>query len=118
MPTDQTPTDISLAGVLDTTVGVAADGNTFTNTGYEFAEIINGAGAPITVTVDVYPSGGPGAPGGYVVTNPEITVANGTRKRIGPFRKRDFNNAAEKVLITTSSQTTITMGVYRLTPTP
>jgi hypothetical protein len=116
--TDQTPTNIALAGVADTTSAAAADGNTFTNTGYEFAEVINGSGAPITVTIDVYPSGGGGAPEGLTVTDPTVTVAAGARKRIGPFRKRLFNDASEKVKLTFSSTTTITVGVYRLTPTP
>lgn len=116
--TDQTPTNIALAGVADTTSAASADGNTWTNTGYEFAEVINGSGGSITVTIDVYPSGGDGAPEGLTVTDPTVTVANGARKKIGPFRKRLFNDGSEKVKLTFSATTSVTVGVYRLTPTP
>jgi hypothetical protein len=116
--TDQTPTAIALAGVADTTSAAAADGNTFTNTGYEFAEVINGSGGSITVTIDVYPSGGQGSPDGLTVTDPTVTVANGARKKIGPFRKRLYNNGTEKVKLTCSGTTSVTVGVYSLAPTP
>ena len=116
--TDQTPTDISVAGVVDATSAADATGNTWTNTGYEYAEVINAAGAPITVTIDVYPSGGQGAPGGLTVTDPTVSVTNGTRKRIGPFPRAFYNDANNKVKLTFSSPTSVTVGVYRLTPAP
>lgn len=116
--TDQTPTEITVAGIVDTTSAADVTGNTFTNTGYEYVEVINGAGAPITVTFDAFPSGGQGAPGGLVVTDPAVSVTNGTRRRFGPFPKSIFNNAAGKVTVTFSSVTTITVGVYRLSPQP
>lgn len=116
--TDQTPTDIALAGIADTTSAADATGNTFTNTGYEFAEVINGSGASITVTVDAFPVGGQGSPDGLTVTDPTVTVAAGTRKKIGPFRRGTFNDSAAKVKLTFSAVTTITVGVYRLSPSP
>ena len=116
--TDQTPTDITLAGVADTTSAAAADGNTFTNTGYEFVEVINADASPTTVTIDVYPSGGGGSPESLTVTDPTVTVSAGTRKKFGPFRKRLFNNGSEKVKVTCSNVTSVTVGVYRLTPSP
>jgi hypothetical protein len=116
--TDQTPTDIPLAGVIDTTSAAAADGNTFTNTGYEFVEVVNANGSTITVTIDVYPSGGGGAPEGLTVTDPTVSILTATRKRFGPFRKRLFNDASEKVKITCSATSGVTVGVYRLTPSP
>lgn len=116
--TDQTPTNIALAGVADTTSAASADGNTFTNTGYEFAEVINANGSSITVTIDVYPSGGQGSPDGFTVTDPTVSIANGARKKIGPFRKRAFNDGSEKVKLTFSATTGVTVGVYRLTPSP
>lgn len=114
--TDQTPTDISLAGVADTTSAADATGNTFTNTGYEFAEVINGSGSSLTVTIDAFPAGGQGTPDGLTVTDPTVTVSAGTRKKIGPFRKSTFNDANNKVKLTFSATTTITVAVYRLTP--
>lgn len=116
--TDQTPTNIALAGVADTTSAASADGNTFTNTGYEFVEVINADASPTTVTIDVYPSGGDGAPEGLTVTDPTVVVAAGTRKKFGPFRKRLYNNGSEKLKVTCSNVTSVTVGVYRLTPSP
>ena len=116
--TDQTPTNIAIAGVSDTTSAAAADGNTFTNTGYEFVEVINGDASPTTVTIDVYPSGGEGSPEGLAVTDPTVVVTAGTRKKFGPFRKRIYNNGSEKVKVTCSNVTSVTVGVYRLTPSP
>ena len=116
--TDQTPTNIALAGVADTTSAASADGNTFTNTGYEFVEVINADASPTTVTIDVYPSGGGGAPEGLTTTDPTVVVAAGTRKKFGPFRKRLYNNGSEKVKVTCSNVTSVTVAVYRLTPSP
>lgn len=116
--TDQTPTAIVIAGVADTTSAAAADGNTFTNTGYQFVEVINADASPTTVTIDVYPSGGQGAPGGLTVTDPTVTVSAGTRKKFGPFSKRMYNNGSEKVKITCSNVTSVTVAVYTLTPNP
>lgn len=116
--TDQTPTAITLAGVADTTSAAAADGNTFTNTGYQFVEVINGSGGSITVTIDVYPSGGQGAPESLTVTDPTVTIADGARKRFGPFRKSLFNDGSEKVKVTCSATTSVTVGVYTFTPNP
>ena len=116
--TDQTPTNIALTGVADTTVAADITGNTFTNTGYEIAEIINGSGASINVTLDAFPAGGQGAPDGLVVSDPVVAVPAGTRKKIGPFRKGTFNDAANKVKLTCSAVTTVTVAVYLFNPQP
>jgi len=117
--TNHTPTDITKAGILDTTsAAVATDGNTWVNTGYEFAEVINGSGSSITVTIDAFPSGGQGAPDSLAVTDPTVAIAAGARRKIGPFPKRFYNDASEKVKLTFSAVTDVTVGVYRLTPTP
>ena len=115
---DQTPTEIVLAGTVDTTSVADVDGNTFTNTGYEFVEVINASVSPTTVTIDVYPAGGQGAPDNLTVTDPTVVVAAGTRKKFGPFRKRLYNSGTEKVKVTCSNIVTVTVAVWRLTPNP
>lgn len=115
---DQAVTPIALAGVADVTIAANVGGNSFINTGYEFAEVINGSGASITVTVDAYPAGGQGSPDGLAVTDPTVTVAAGTRRKIGPFRKRIYNNATEKVTLTFSATATVTVGVYSFAGNP
>ncbi len=116
--TDLTPTAISTAGIADTVTAADVAGNTFTNTGYEFIEVINASGGSINVTLDAFPSGGQGSPDGLTVTDPVVAVANGGRKRFGPFRKTTFNNASNKVTVTYSAVTSVTVGVYQLTPQP
>lgn len=89
------------------------NGNRFTNTGREKIEIINGAGAPITVTFLTtlqYQ--------GYAIDDQPVTVANGTTKICGPFDTALFNDttedAAGAVHMTFSSGTTVTARVTRL----
>lgn len=118
MATDLTPVDIALTGTASAEVAADVAGNTFTNTGAEFAVVINGSGISITVTADAFPSGATPEVDGLVVTDPTVTIAAGATKRIGPFRKRVFNNASNKVLLTYSAVTTVTVGIYRLTPAP
>lgn len=115
---DQAVTPIALAGVADVTIAANAGGNSFINTGYEFAEVINGSASSITVTIDAYPSGGQGSPDGLAVTDPTVAVAAGTRRKIGPFRKRLYNNATEKVTLTFSATATVTVGVYSFAGNP
>jgi hypothetical protein len=61
-----TPATLTIAGSVDLITGgqaaTATDGDAFANTGSEIAYVYNGSGAPITVTIDAYPSGGQGAP--------------------------------------------------------
>lgn len=89
------------------------NGNRFTNTGREIIEIINGAGAPITVTfltALTYQ--------GYTISDQAVTVTNATTKICGPFDTALFNDTSEDssgaVHMTFSSGTTITARVTRL----
>ncbi len=118
MPTDIVPTEIVLGGVAIVAITVPADGITFLNTGYEFVEITNDSMGSIVATIDVYPAGGQGAPGGFTTTDPTVTIAAGATKKFGAFKRRQFNNADEKVKVTTSAQADVTIGVYKLPPNP
>lgn len=115
---DLTPTEITVAGVADTVTAANAGGNTFTNTGVEYVEVINASASTITVTIDAFPSGGQGSPGGLTVTDPTVSILASTRKRFGPFPRAAYNNGTNKVTVTYSAVTTVTVGVYRLTSAP
>lgn len=116
--TDLTPANISIAGVADTVTAADVTGNTFTNTGYEYIEIINASGSSIDVTLDAFPAGGQGSPDGLTITDPVVAVAAGARKRMGPFRKTTFNNGSAKVTVAYSAVASVTVGVYRFSPQP
>lgn len=101
-----------IAGVVPTTPATptASTGDTFPNTGREVVEVVNGAVSPITVTIDVQrTSDGDGA----TVSDPTVTVTNGTRQFIGPF-PTTYNDANGRVKITCSSVTSITVTVLKV----
>jgi hypothetical protein len=114
--------DASLAGTVDLLTGgalpTATDGDYLTTTGYELAWLYNGSGAPVTVTIDAFPSGGQGAPSGLTVTDPTVTVAAGAIKFFGPFPAATFGNASKQVKITVSTVTSCKIGGIRTNPTP
>ena len=116
------PVSFTLAGCADLITGgvtpTTTDGDAFTNTGYDVAWIYNGSGAPITATVDAFPSGGVGAPSGLTVTDPTVTVAAAALKFFGPFPRNTFNNGSNQVKITCSATTTVKIGVMTLAPAP
>lgn len=115
-------TNASLAGTVDLITGgqlpTATDGDYLATTGYELVWFYNGSGAPVTLTIDAYPSGGQGAPEGLTVTDPTVTVAASAFKVFGPFRNSAFGNASKNVKITASAVTTTKIGAIRISPTP
>jgi hypothetical protein len=111
--TPLTVLDISRAGALKALTAANTDGHTIANTGKEFIEVANGAGAPITVTI-AWGTGG--TIDGVTPTARTITVTNATSKLIGPFPPSLYNDANGNVTITFSSVTTITCQALRVTP--
>ena len=72
-------------------------------------EVVNGAGAPITVTVDSATPSNYGTDEDLVVS-----VTNGTTKRIGPLPASRFAGADGLVSWTYSSVTTITVAAVKV----
>jgi len=79
-----------------------------------FIEVVNGAGAPITVTIPSQQASVvvPGV-GSLAVADITVSVTNGQRRLIGPF-SRAYINTAGNVTVNYSSTTTITAGAFRL----
>lgn len=96
-------------GTATALVAAAGGGDQFANDGNTYFEVNNGGGSPITVafvvqrTVD-----------GLAVTNPGGSVTNGTRKRFGPFKTGIFNNANDRVEVTYSDVTSVTVEAVKL----
>lgn len=106
-------TPISRAG-LDVT-GVAADAalsDEFPNTGFEFVEIKNGGGAPITVTLDIKPT-----LDGAAVVDPTVSISNGVTKIIGPFPPAFYNDSTtQRAKVSYSAVTSVTIKVFKIAP--
>lgn len=77
-----------------------------------YIEVVNGAGAPINVTIQTG-----GTIDGQPIADRVVAVANGTRKKIGRFGRRAYpqpsGNEAGKIYVDFSSVTTITVGAFR-----
>lgn len=99
---------VSLTGVVPSfSAATVTVGDKFLNNGRVYVEVINGAGAPINVTVDSLVNCNQGHD-----HNITVAVANGTRKKIGPFPMSIFNDASGYVTVICSSVTSITLGAF------
>lgn len=110
-----TPTDLSAAGVLSTTLPTtptATHGNKVKSDPKMFVEVANGSGSPITVTIDI-PSAVDGLVDGLTVPDRTVTIAAGARTKIGPF-KSIYNQTDGYVWLVCSAVTDVTMGAFRL----
>ena len=106
---DLTVQVISLLGIVPSLTAAAAGGDAFLNSGREYLHVKNGGGASIDVTVDSVAVCNQG-----VDHNAVVAVAAAAEKLIGPFPKARFNDAAEKVQVTYSGVTTVTVAAVRL----
>lgn len=105
-----TPQVIVLAGITPTLVAAEAGGDEFVNSGRDFIHIKNGDASPITVTVNSQTDCNQGVDHDVEVVVPASTG----EKFIGPFPKDRFDDAANKVQITYSAVTSVTVGIVRL----
>ena|SRR3990167_3538091 len=96
-------------GLEQTYEAAYVDGNKFSNDGRMFLIVKNGAGAPITVTVQT-----PGTVDGLAVAEQTITVTNAEERMIGPFPPGIYNQSDGMVYVDYSSVTTITVALLRL----
>ena len=94
--------------VLD---GVAASvgGDLMPNGGQEALAIVNGSGAPITVTAAITELVDGVTPAGKA-----ITVAAGKTAIFGPFPPSEYNNGQRQVAFTYSAVTTVTVKAIQL----
>ena len=101
--------DIVQAGVAATYASANADGNSVPCDGSHWIEVVNGAGAPVTVTVPT-----PGTIDGLAVADLTVTVTNGTTKKIRIPPSRVTAQTDGTAHIDYSSATSITVAAFRL----
>lgn len=111
--TDITPTAVAATGTTDTLSAANADGSAFFNNGRTWVEVANASGGPINVTIQT-----PRTVDGLAVADQVVAVADGTRKKIGPFPADTYNiqsgDDAGQVYIDFSGVSSVTVGVWRL----
>ena len=102
-------------GITPSLVSVASSDN-FADDGSArtFVEVVNGAGAPINVTIPAQQTSVvvPGV-GSLAVADIVVSVTNAQRRLIGPFSRAYINNSGF-VTLNFSSITTITAGAFRV----
>jgi hypothetical protein len=97
------------AGLNPTYGAAAATGDQFPNNGQTFVHVKNGGTAAITVTVDSVRPCDQGFDHDYV-----ISVPAGGERMIGAFEQSRFNNADQRVSISYSGVTSVTIAVLSL----
>lgn len=97
-------------GLAPVYAAAAAGGDDFPNTGQQFLHVKNGGGAPITVTAVT-----PQQVAGLGVADETYSIPNDALgKFIGPFPTQTFNNAQQRVALTYSAVTSVTVAVLRV----
>jgi hypothetical protein len=114
---DLTVQSITEAGLAPSTSSAAGGGDTFTNDSSErtFLQVTNGSGSSITVTITPT-NASRSVPGFGTMTkaNGGGTVANGATKLFGPFPSASYNNASDKVSVSYSGVTSVTVAALKL----
>lgn len=113
---DITVNDIVMSGVI-ASFGAAASGDTIPIAGDDrvYLEVINANGASINVTITKQTTSVnvPGE-GSVTLSNRVVAVADGTRKKIGPFNSSDIDPTNGKVSIAWSATTGVTRAAFRV----
>ncbi len=104
-----TPQEVNLTGLTPTFAAASAGGDDFVNSGKAVLYVKNGGASAVTVTVDSQTTCNYGFDHDAVVSVP----ASGERV-IGPFPKARFNDAYDKVRITYSAVTSVTVAVLEV----
>jgi hypothetical protein len=106
---DLTVQKISLSGVDASFVAADAAGDTFTNDGRTTFHIKNGSAAGITVTIDS------ASPCSYGYDHDvAVSVPAGGSIQVGPFRPDRFNKVGDKVHVSYSDVTSVTVATTNI----
>lgn len=100
---------IAVAGLTPALTAANVAGHSFTNNEKTFLQVVNGAGAGITVTVVTAATAN-----GEPVADRAVTVAAGATALIGPFPSFPFEAADRSINVDFSSVTTITCAAFTL----
>ena len=95
---------------LDPTMVTAAytDGNSFSNNGKTWVEILNLTGAT-TLTIDT-----PNTVDGEAIANPTVSIGANTRYKVGPFPPDVYNRSDDSVRVSVTSIDSVTIAALTL----
>lgn len=99
---------VTRSGVADTLVAADSEGDSFPNTGREWLEISNGGGAPVTLNIAGV------VDGQTVAALRSYSIAAGARRKIGPFPTSLYNDTNDRVALSYSGVSSVTVGVFTL----
>ncbi len=106
------PQVIVIGGLAPAFAAVAAGGDEVVNDGQTYVEIVNShASNSYTVTFTT-----PATVDGVGISDPTVTVAGSSRKKIGPFNPSIFNNANGRVAVGytgTAPASDLTIGAFK-----
>lgn len=104
---------ITRAGTIVTPVAAAGGGDAMACGSGMMLEVVNGGGAPITVTLAI-PAGASGFPQA-AYTNTAVVVANATTRWIGPIQAQLYQDPVTGLCtITYSAVTSVTVAAVQL----
>jgi len=89
-------------------IAAAAEGDEFANTGKELLLIENGAGSPVTLTIETIVT-----VDGEAVADKDVIIPAGERHIIGPFPTTYYNDGDDLVQLTYTSETDVTVAVIK-----
>ena len=101
---------ITISGLSTAYAAADVAGDDFANTGNEFVDVVNGGGAPITVTPVVTST----ISTGETITPETVSIPAGENRQIGPFDRTIYNDAAGNMHIDYSDITSVTTAVLQL----
>jgi len=93
---------VSRDGVTPTENAVAAS-DEFSNDGHTILIVENGSGGSLTVTITT-----PGTVDSQAIADRTVTVADGTKKAIGPFTRSVYNDSDGNVTVGYSATSSVT----------
>lgn len=105
----QTVQNVTRAGVNPTYASAAVGGDEFVNTGKELIHIKNGDSSNMTLTVATQ-----GTVDGQAVADRTVVVPLGGETVLGPFPTSVYNDTNNKVQLTYSSVTSLTLGILNV----
>lgn len=101
--------NIANTGLNPSLASAAGSGDEFANSGQTYFHANNASGGAITVTFNAQNSCN------YGVTHDiAVSVPAGEERLIGPFEKQRFNDANERVQVTYSGVTSLTVGAFEM----
>lgn len=95
-------------GITPTQNAVAAS-DKFNNDGKTILWVENGSGSTLTVTITTAATAG-----GVAIADPTVSISNGAKKVIGPFKTSIYNDSNGQITVAYDQTTSVTAAVISI----